>query len=1019
MSVITDYLTYQQKYEAIYGAKTVILYQKGDFYQILEYDPMLCLKEEDKIDDQGKIWHERIGWAVYIKENIFHCELTSINKKKPYSIRNPNMIGFPAVTYNKKLKILLSNDFNVIRVDQKPDEFLENGNTLRYVSEICSPTMNFNNISLNELHVNIISIYIEFIKSKNNINNFDGYLITSGISMINIITGESTITEFYSKDNNEIYCTQEIYRFLYANNPKEIIINIDDMPSELSDDVDNNPYVKYLENILELQRYDHCHVKINKVSSEYKKNNYHIEFFNKLYNKKFENVIKYTDNKILNNLDLEQLYYGRMAFLLLIKYCRKSNGPIEFLHKPNIIWFDVNKFLILNHNAALCLNIASSKLHKQKINSLFSVMNKTCTKIGARCLEHLLLNPMLDSEEIESFYSMIEEFSLKTINNEDLWQIINNYLTDIPDIERLQRKIELKIISPIELACLLTAYHKIIKVFNFIKTQNIYYTKQIINRIFNIEPLNLFIETYTNIFNLEHLHNCYIENKVIVCEKNIFNNNNEINLLYDILHDKEKKINAIQEHMNNFLSNRGKVKAIIKELGKNGKPKKGQIKSINVVSFFTISTANASKLINSNYDKTLCGELKISNYNTEKIISSDIIDELWNSKDLTIKNIGLLSYDIYIKHLNDMLTFNFFTSLNNVVGIIDIIQSHTKISKLYKYYRPDIIHDGASHLKIKNLRHPIIEQIIDDKYIVNDVNLGKSNENDDSEYGLLLYGVNMCGKSSFIKAIGLNIIMAQCGSYVPCNLIYKPYANIITRLSSHDNLFKGESSYEIELTELRTALRQKNSNTLVLLDEIAKSTESQSAKCITVATIVYLINNKMSFACSSHLHEIVDLPFIINLKKNMLNISHLSVTYDEINDLLIYDRKLKEGSGISKYGLDVAKYLKLPTDFLTLANEISLYLNKENLDFLSTKKSKHNSKVYMDTCALCGENINLITHHIEEQKLSDVNGFIDNMHKNVKTNLLPLCENCHINKIHKHNIQLKSLQTVNGNLITY
>src|SRR5438445_701119 len=166
---------------------------------------------------------------------------------------------------------------------------------------------------------------------------------------------------------------------------------------------------------------------------------------------------------------------------------------------------------------------------------------------------------------------------------------------------------------------------------------------------------------------------------------------------------------------------------------------------------------------------------------------------------------------------------------------------------------------------------------------------------------------------NIVLALRLMIILAQAGSYVPGILHYRPYNKIITRLSTQDNLFKSESSFTVEASELRTILKLGDRQSLVLADELASKTESFSAACITVAAILDMIKKSCSFIFTSHIHDIVTLPFIDTIDKTLLRINHLTVDYDEQNDVLIYERKLKDGSGSSKYGINVIKYLKLPT----------------------------------------------------------------------------------------------------------
>ena len=135
------------------------------------------------------------------------------------------------------------------------------------------------------------------------------------------------------------------------------------------------------------------------------------------------------------------------------------------------------------------------------------------------------------------------------------------------------------------------------------------------------------------------------------------------------------------------------------------------------------------------------------------------------------------------------------------------------------------------------MRHCLIEQIqTDEIYVPNDINFGTNGSN-----GILLYGTNAVGKTSLIRAIGVCIIMAQSGMYVPCSsFVYKPYTAIFSRILGNDNIFKGLSTFAVEMSELRVILRLADENSLILGDELCSGTEMESALSIFVAGLMEL-----------------------------------------------------------------------------------------------------------------------------------------------------------------------------------
>jgi DNA mismatch repair protein MutS len=284
--------------------------------------------------------------------------------------------------------------------------------------------------------------------------------------------------------------------------------------------------------------------------------------------------------------------------------------------------------------------------------------------------------------------------------------------------------------------------------------------------------------------------------------------------------------------------------------------------------------------------------------------------------------------------------------------------------------------------------------------VTNDIILGDGNVD-----GVLLYGTNAVGKTSLIRALGIAVIMAQSGLFVPCSEFnFIPYKYIFTRILGNDNIFKGLSTFAVEMSELRTILRCANENSLILGDELCSGTEITSAISIFVAGIQKLHSLKSSYIFATHLHEIVNYEEITSI--DTLRLKHLEVIYDKEKDCLVYDRKLKDGPGNCMYGLEVCKSLSLPCDFMENAYNIRMKYNKETGSILSLKGSHFNSKKLMGICEQCGKNAGSEVHHLQHQSDADENGFINmngyKIHKNNAANLITLCETCH-HEFHNNN----------------
>ena len=274
-----------------------------------------------------------------------------------------------------------------------------------------------------------------------------------------------------------------------------------------------------------------------------------------------------------------------------------------------------------------------------------------------------------------------------------------------------------------------------------------------------------------------------------------------------------------------------------------------------------------------------------------------------------------------------------------------------------------------------------------------------------------MFGTNACGKSTFMKAIGLNLIMAQAGLYVASSCFrFSPYTKIFTRILNNDNIFRSQSTFAVEMEEIRTIIDVADDKTLVLGDEVCNGTETTSAISIVYSTIKHLCSVGSSFVFTSQFQELTKIYDIHNLHN--LSIYHLTI--DNIDGRLIYNRKLKQGPGPSIYGIRVCEALGLPQSFLDNA----LHIQKKIENTGSVKISPYNPNVIVDKCGICGESATE-THHIKEQCSADSNDMIDHHHKNIEHNLVALCKKCHDATTYGNLIISGYVQTSSGRELQY
>jgi len=311
--------------------------------------------------------------------------------------------------------------------------------------------------------------------------------------------------------------------------------------------------------------------------------------------------------------------------------------------------------------------------------------------------------------------------------------------------------------------------------------------------------------------------------------------------------------------------------------------------------------------------------------------------------------------------------------------------------------------EGDAFLDIKGLRHPLVTNTRV-AYVQHNVCLGPDS--------WLVYGMNASGKSTLMKATGLAILLAQSGCFVPAqSMILRPFQSIYTRILNHDNLSNGMSSFAVEMSELRDILRSANENTLVLGDELCSGTESVSAMALVAAGIQWLTKRRSKFIFATHLHT---LPTLLDTEALKLKVWHLHVEYDPVSHKLIYDRTLMPGSGSTLYGLEVARAMDLPLEFLEHAQVCRKAL-LQTTNQKDAPTSSYNSVIHKVCCELCSHPIlsQLEVHHIQQQAIA-TNGILPNgIPMNDPTNLITLCAKCH-DEVHAGQEILPLVQTSNG-----
>jgi DNA mismatch repair protein MutS len=356
-----------------------------------------------------------------------------------------------------------------------------------------------------------------------------------------------------------------------------------------------------------------------------------------------------------------------------------------------------------------------------------------------------------------------------------------------------------------------------------------------------------------------------------------------------------------------------------------------------------------------------------------------------------------------------------WSAIEQWITHLDVSQAIAFTCQAKGFHRPQIISNSAtSYVELEGLRHPLVEASSTARvaYVQHNVSLGK----DPSSNGYLIYGMNASGKSTLMKATGVAVLLAQAGCYVPATRAeIAPFRAIYTRILNHDNLFAGLSSFAVEMSELRDILSSADHQTLVLGDELCAGTESVSAEALVAAGIQWLSAQDAKFMFATHLHRLSDLLQKATTELG-LKIYHLHVDYDPVTKKLIYDRSLRPGSGTSLYGLEVARAMDLPLEFIEQANKNRHALLGSVIQS-EARSSTWNTTLVRRACELCNSDTTneLEVHHIQQRSLANEKGILPNgTPMNEPSNLIVLCQECH-EKHHQQNTLIHPLiQTSDG-----
>ena len=553
-------------------------------------------------------------------------------------------------------------------------------------------------------------------------------------------------------------------------------------------------------------------------------------------------------------------------------------------------------YLILDNVAASTLELVTSNNGVE--NSLFYVLNKTATPMGARFLKSTLLRPLRNIYNINKRFKTIEYL----IANPSFLDTVSGLLSNIFDIERITSRLISLRATPKDLIWLKLSLESLPELKAMLLS---------VPEIFNDYKL----EGFEDLYNL--IDKAIIdEPPVNIKEGGIIKSgyNSHIDELRDIKVTGKSKIAEMEEAE--------KKKTGINQL------KIGYNKVFGY--YFEVSRLNASKM-------PAYFERKQTLANSERFVTEEL-RELENKILNAEEKLADIEYAIFSdirKYASEQA--DSLRKLAKIISELDLVISFAHVSMDNNYVMPKIVEKG--NINIVNGRHAVVERKSKSPFVPNDYCL----DNDENRL-LIITGPNMSGKSTYLRSCALIAVMAHCGCFVPADMAEIPLLDrIFTRVGASDNLSRGESTFMVEMVETANILQNATRSSLIILDEIGRGTSTFDGISIAWAVAEYILNHigaKTLFA--THYFELTEIGEKGKGAKNY------TVSVEEWNNEVIFLRKVVKGTADKSYGIYVGKMAGLPSEVIARAEQVLSDLENHEVISLNTdNKSKKQTQRFV------------------------------------------------------------------------
>jgi len=596
-----------------------------------------------------------------------------------------------------------------------------------------------------------------------------------------------------------------------------------------------------------------------------------------------ETLLKHFEVNSFKGFGIDRMLVGIVAAGVALHYLNETEHR-NLQHISHISRIEEDRYMWLDRFTIRNLELIGSP--NENAITLSDVLDDTSSPMGARLLKRWIVMPLKDRKSIQERLNVVEYFYNNTQLREDLIREIKQ----VGDLERLISKIGLLKANPREITQLKRSLYAIEKL-------------KLLTNVAESESLRMISEQLNTcaIIREKIEHTIHAEPPVLLNKGNVIADGVDADL------DKLRKV---------AFGGKGYLLEIQKrEAEATGIPSL-KIAFNNVFGYYL-------EVTNTHKDKVPEGWIrKQTLVNAERYITEELKeyeDQILGAEE----KIQVIENRIYGELLVSISEYIKPIQLNaQLIAKLDVLLNFATIAQKNYYVKPEI--SDSKILDIKGGRHPVIERNlpIGEDYITNDTYLDP-----DTQQIIIITGPNMAGKSALLRQTGLIVLMAQIGSFVPAKeasigLVDK----IFTRVGASDNLSSGESTFMVEMNETASIMNNLSDRSLILLDEIGRGTSTYDGISIAWAIAEFLHNHPSARAktlFATHYHELNEL------NNSMPRIKNFNVTVKELNNKVIFLRKLMPGGSEHSFGIHVAKLAGMPPKLIGRASEILKRLEQE------------------------------------------------------------------------------------------